>query len=286
MTVLGCHSRHIQTNDGVTLHYLEAGSGPPLVMIPGWSQTAEQFKYQLEALSDRYHCIAIDMRGHGESEKVNIGYKIQRLAKDLDDVLTGLDLTNVAILGHSMGASVIWCYWDLFGAHRLANLILVDEPPVMISNPLWLESEREVFGATWTCESLQKTCSALEGAAGETMTAKFIGGMLTIGISAEQKAWIIGQNLKFPREYAARLLKNKSVQDWRDVIPRISVPTLVIGGKASHTPWKSQAWIHNQIPKSELVLFEEDEGGHHFMFISCPEKFNQVVASFLGSRRE
>ena len=252
-------------------------------MIPGWSQTAEQFKYQIVGLCDRYHCFAIDMRGHGESEKVSFGYKIQRLAKDLHDVLTGLDLNNVALLGHSMGAAVIWCYWDLFGAHRVANLILIDEPPIMISNPLWSESDREHFGATWTFESLLKTCSALEGPAGETTTVEFIGGMLTIKISAEQKAWIIAQNLTFPREYAATLLYNKSIQDWRDVIPRISVPTLVIGGKASHTPWKSQAWIHDQIPNSELVLFDEDEGGHHFMFISCPDKFNQVVATFLGS---
>lgn len=43
----------VTTSDGVTLRYLEAGSGPPLVMIPGWSQTAAQFKHQIEGLSDR-----------------------------------------------------------------------------------------------------------------------------------------------------------------------------------------------------------------------------------------
>ena len=42
------------TNDGVKLHYLEAGSGNPLVMIPGWSQSAMEFKYQLTGLSDKY----------------------------------------------------------------------------------------------------------------------------------------------------------------------------------------------------------------------------------------
>jgi non-heme chloroperoxidase len=71
------------TNDGVKLHYLEAGSGNPLVMIPGWSQSAMEFKYQLTGLSDKYHVYALDMRGHGESAKPNHGYRIQRLSADV-----------------------------------------------------------------------------------------------------------------------------------------------------------------------------------------------------------
>lgn len=57
----------IKTSDGVTLRYVEAGSGRPLVMVPGWSQTAAQFEHQLAGLSDRYRVIALDLRGHGES---------------------------------------------------------------------------------------------------------------------------------------------------------------------------------------------------------------------------
>src|SRR5882672_7284967 len=53
------------TSDGVRLHYIEAGAGDLLVMIPGWSQTAAQFKHQIAGLSDQYHVIAIDMRGMG-----------------------------------------------------------------------------------------------------------------------------------------------------------------------------------------------------------------------------
>ncbi|WP_342018551.1 alpha/beta fold hydrolase [Methyloceanibacter superfactus] len=47
-------------------------------MIPGWSQTAAQFKHQLEGLGDRYHVIALDMRGHGDSDKPSHGYRISR----------------------------------------------------------------------------------------------------------------------------------------------------------------------------------------------------------------
>ena len=73
-------ANYVTTSDGVRLHYLEAGSGQTIVLVPGWSQTAEQYKYQIHGLSSRYHVIALDQRGHGESDKPNSGYKIQRLA--------------------------------------------------------------------------------------------------------------------------------------------------------------------------------------------------------------
>ena len=91
-------SKHFTTADGVRLHYLEAGSGKPLVLIHGWSQCAEEFKHQIAELSGSYRVIAIDQRGHGESEKPGFGYKIHRLSKDLRELLISLDLTDVAVL--------------------------------------------------------------------------------------------------------------------------------------------------------------------------------------------
>jgi non-heme chloroperoxidase len=70
--------------------------------------------------------------------------------------------------------------------------------------------------------------------------------------------------------------------DWRDLIPRINLPTLIISGRASMIPWKSQAWIHRQIKGSQFEVFEEAEGGQHFMFIENPEKFNRMIMKYLG----
>ena len=85
------------TSDGVKLHYREAGKGQPVVMIPGWSQTAAQFKHQLSGLSDKYRVIAIDMRGHGESDNPAYGYRIHRLSADVHEFLTAKGLSNVEI---------------------------------------------------------------------------------------------------------------------------------------------------------------------------------------------
>jgi len=282
MSNTSAESKQFKTSDGASLHYLEAGSGLPLVMIPGWSQSAEQFKYQIDGLSDRYRCIAVDMRGHGDSEKLGYGYKIQRFAKDVYELLTALRLCDVALLGHSMGCSVIWCYWDLFGADRLGKMILIDEPAFLISNPTWTKAELESSGALFDLEALINTCNNLAGPDGKAHTIEFIGRSVTDSISEEEKAWIIQLNLKLPRQHAATLLYNHCAQDWRDVIPRIDIPTLVVGGEASQVPWKSQVWIHDQIPGSKFVLFKKDEGGGHFMFIEGSGKFNKVVADFLG----
>jgi pimeloyl-ACP methyl ester carboxylesterase len=118
--------RAFATSDGVQLSYIRQGSGRPIVLLHGWSQCAEQFKYQIGPFSARYDVIAVDQRSHGESQKVSYGLKISRLAKDLYELLTELDLNEVALLGHSMGSSVIWCYIDLFGPERLSKIILVD----------------------------------------------------------------------------------------------------------------------------------------------------------------
>ncbi|MBI4784575.1 MAG: alpha/beta hydrolase [Oscillatoriophycideae cyanobacterium NC_groundwater_1537_Pr4_S-0.65um_50_18] len=76
-----------RTSDGAALSYISAGQGKSIVMLHGWSQSAEQFKYQIPAFAKHYQVIAIDLRGHGESEKVPFGYRISRLAQDVREVI-------------------------------------------------------------------------------------------------------------------------------------------------------------------------------------------------------
>ncbi len=113
-------------------------------------------------------------------------------------------------------------------------------------------------------------------------TEGFIGGMFNKEYSREEVTWVIQQNLKLPRPYAARLLYDHATNDWRDVLPLIDIPTLIVGGKASLVGWKSQVWMGTQIPGSQVVIFETEEGGNHFMFMENPEKFNRIVKDFMG----
>jgi len=270
------------TSDGVRLHYIEAGSGDVLVMIPGWSQTAAQFKHQIAGLSDRYRVIAIDMRGHGESDKPNHGYRIHRLSADVHEFITANNLKHVTLAGHSMGCSVIWGYWELFGRDRVSKLILIDQMPMITANPIWSEAEKTDAGAILDKDSLYSVTNSLAGPDGVKTTEGFITGMFNKTYPRDELNWVIAQNLKMPRPYAARLLYDHATNDWRDVIPMIDIPTLVFGGKASLVPWKSQVWIGQQIPGARTEIFETEEGGNHFMFMENPEKFNRIVKEFMG----
>jgi pimeloyl-ACP methyl ester carboxylesterase len=98
----------------------------------------------------------------------------------------------------------------------------------------------------------------------------------------EDKAWMVAQTLQCPRRHAAMFLAHLATHDWRGVIPRITRPTLIIGGRVSLVPWRSQVWIQEHIVGARLEIFEEHEGGNHHMFIEGAAKFNRLVTEFLG----
>ncbi len=283
MTASNIRKGSVTVDKGVRLNYLEAGTGHgrTLVLVPGWSQTAEQFRFQLEGLSDRYRVIAFDLRGHGDSDKPDHGYRIQRLAQDLHQALAALVLGDVTILGHSMGCSVLWCYFDLFGADRIARYVFCDQASFLTTDPAWTAEQTANHGSIFTPETVSGTATALRGADGAVATEGFLRTMATEGIDAEQFRWIVEVNLKMPRAHAATLLYNHCHQDWRDVLPRIDRPSLFIGGKASLVPTTCIAWNASQVPGAKLEIFEVDEKGSHFMFIENPAKFNEVVAGFM-----
>ena len=59
--------RTVQIEDGITLHYIEAGEGKPLIIIPSWSLTGAAYKHQISALSRTRRVISLDMRGQARS---------------------------------------------------------------------------------------------------------------------------------------------------------------------------------------------------------------------------
>lgn len=275
-------SRHtFQTSDGVQLSWLEAGSGQTLLMLPGWSQSAALFRDQFEGLSDQFHCLALDYRGHGESEKTDHGYRISRFAQDVQELLEHLQLGQVTLLGHSMGASVIWAFLDVFGSDQLSGIVIDDQSAAMTLLEDESQSEIENAGAIFPWDQLNQICASLKSPDADQVTQSLMDNMLSDQISSADRDWIMAENLKFPRHHAATLLFNHSTQDWRDLITRIQIPTLIIGGESSVVPEVSQRWIHSQIPNSLMEIFPTDAGGHHFAFLENPDRFNILLIEFL-----
>lgn len=275
--------KSVQTSDGVTLSYLEGGTGDPIVMLPGWSQTASMYQGQFQSLCQVGRVVAIDHRGHGESEKPQHGYKVQRLAKDLFEVLEQLNISNPSIIAHSMGAAVTWSFLSLFGAERPPrSLVFVDEPRALLARPDWSEQDcREAGAIVPSLEGLAAFTQAIKSADTPETAVELLRPMFTSSVSEETLRAVALENLKLPRAHAAELLADNVIQDWKSVIERIDVPTLVFGGKASVHPVESQEWIASTIPRAELELFEAEEGGNHFLFYENPDRFNQKTVKFL-----
>ncbi len=270
-----------ELRDGLTLGHIEAGTGAHLVMLPGWSQTAELFETQIETLSSSSHVLALDHRGHGRSDDPPTGYHLHRLAADVHDLLAARDMSEVTLMGHSMGCAVIWSYLELFGDHRLSSLVLVDQMPCAMRNPQWTDQEAADAGATMDFEGLYGFTNSLR-AAGSDPRVDFLRTVTSDGISDEQLAWLIEQNLLMEREQAADLIHDVATHDWRALIATIDLPTLVVAGNSPNVPLRSQQWIAEQIPNARFAMVEGASGGTHFPFVESPEQFNEVVAEFLS----
>ena len=274
----------IHLNSNVTLSALKAGVGDPLIMIPGWSQSSKEWKGSAESLSAMRKVIALDMRGHGESDKPDYGYRVYRLAQDLHETINKLEFPTVDLMAHSMGCSVIWAYIDLYGQDRIGRLVLVDQAPCMFPRAEWSPEEMVQFGCFYkSADEVDELAASAMGCVDLGSTIDFVRGFFTTDFPEQSLPFIAQENLKFPRHLAAQLLRDTAFGDWRDVIKRIRCRTLVVGGDASIFTSDSQRWIASQIPDAQVEIFAANEGGSHFMFVENPDRFDSIVLSFLRS---
>lgn len=112
------------TSDGTEMFYADAGSGPPVLLVHGGFMSHRVFDHQVAALADDYRVLAVDLPGHGNSGKPHVEYTAERYARDVHDLLTELDLTDVRYVGWSLGATIGATYVGLYG-DRVSRLGLV-----------------------------------------------------------------------------------------------------------------------------------------------------------------
>ena len=139
------HTTHFLTNGKIQSAYNDVGSGPPFVLVHGFTGSKLDFHDQLEWFEDIRRLIALDQRGHGESS--NYGpYDFDQLVTDLLGFLDELGITQCDLLGHSMGGMVAMRAVIQYPA-RFRSLILMDtaaEPIEMLSDEQRLQLDRLV----------------------------------------------------------------------------------------------------------------------------------------------
>lgn len=98
--------RNVELIDG-QFSYLEVGSGEPVVLLHALGRGASDWSYVMEALAVKWHCFAIDFRGHGESVHTAT-YSFDEFVLDLGRFVDVLALDSFYLIGHSMGGNVAW----------------------------------------------------------------------------------------------------------------------------------------------------------------------------------
>lgn len=272
-----------ETSDGVQLSYWEAGSGKPLVFIPGWSANGAEFVNVMYLLSKAYHVYVLDPRNQGLSQHVEFGTRIARFSADLKEFSEHLGLKSADYCGWSMGAAVLWGYIDLFGTKGIHKAVFVDEPVSIYSHADWSEQERLDAGGM--------TSSA------ERMVAAFTAGAPTNALAVDMKVVeramakdspyyanseaFANEFVKTDPKFAAKVLFDHATNDWRDVVRyKVTVPTAIFSGEYSNN-LPSQRWMASVIPKAKLYAYTKAEQGDHFLMFKNPFKFAEDLRDFL-----
>src|ERR1700736_3329647 len=119
-------SEFLKTSDGIQIHYVEAGSGRPIVFIPGWTMPSWIWQKQIEVFSKKYHVIAVDPRSQGESDKPTYGHLPETRARDYKELVDHLSLKQPVLVGWSMACGELAKYAEQFGGDNVGGFVLVD----------------------------------------------------------------------------------------------------------------------------------------------------------------
>src|ERR1051325_11629130 len=118
---------HFTSTDGVRLSHTDEGTGHPVVLIHGYTAPASAWVLTVDALTAAGHrTICFDRRSHGESESPQHGQRMARHGRDLGELLEHLELSDVSLVGASMGGNTSWAYLDQYGSSRVRDVVIVD----------------------------------------------------------------------------------------------------------------------------------------------------------------
>jgi pimeloyl-ACP methyl ester carboxylesterase len=241
--------------------WLEAGSGPPLVLVHGAGGSAELWPRQLDGLADVARVVAPDLPGHGA-----LGRRgrptIAAYAEWLDGFLTAVVEEPAVLVGHSMGGAIAQAL-ALQRPERLAGLVLIATGARLRVLPRLVELLRR------------------DPRAGQSVLQE-------LSFGADAPAECSAMVARVLHEAAPLVTLGDFLAcdrfDVRDRLSALRIPTLVLAGTADRlTPPRYPRFLVDTIAGARLV---EIEGAGHFPQLERPEAVNAAIRAFLAERRE
>ena len=273
-------SRSFITSDGARLHYLEAGprpdatsafgGSPTVVFVPGWTMPGWIFQHQIDALKDRFHVLALDPRGQGESEVTAFGYSYERRGRDIGELIDHAAGGPVVLVGWSLGVLDSLAYVAGQGDGRLAGLVLIDnsvgEEPAPVAQP----------GAS-TASPADRT--DIPEAERRRRRAAFVASMFAHDPGADYRARLTDQALRMRQADERRLLAYDVPRTyWRAALHSTDRPVLYVVRP------RLRAQGDNLVRTHADARMEVFETAGHALFVDEADRFDALLIDFLDHR--
>jgi len=269
----------VVTTDGTRLFYRDWGAGRPVLFAAPWALTVDWFEYQMTYLASHgLRCVGYDRRGHGRSDEPGRGYDFDTLASDLATVIERLDLRDITLVAHSMGAGEAVRYLSRYGARRVAKLVLI--API---TPFTLKTADNPDGVERT--QLEKGRDALSrDRAGQIADAApaFFGTDKNKVSAATMQWWIDMLVNRCSLKVMVDLHRVFTETDFRPDLRTIKVPTLIVHGDhdVSTVLDRTGRRTAQLIAGSRLSIYE---GAAHGLPITHMDQLNRELAAFASS---
>ncbi len=255
------------------------GSGRAVVLIHGWPLSGASWSEQVPVLAAAgYRVVSYDRRGFGRSDKPLTGYTYDTLAEDLHALLTEIDLTDVTLVGFSMGGGEVARYFAKYGDERVRSVVFASSV-----TPYLMKGADNPDGPLEKTEAAKMTASltADQESFYDQFTTEFFSVDGDLKVTEEQRLDALALCLQSDKKAALACMAAFANTDFREDLLKVSVPTLVIHGDGDVTVHfeGSGRRTHDAIPGSELYVVK---GGPHGVNVSHPDEWNRVVLEFLG----
>ena len=263
----------------IAIYYEDHGSGQPVVLMHGYPLNADSWERQEpELLRAGYRVIRYDRRGFGRSSKPTTGYDYDTFAADLNTLLERLDLHDVVLVGFSMGTGEVARYLGRYGSARVAKAVLLGAIP-----PFLLKRDDNPEG--------------IDGQVFEDMKAgilrdryvhlkNFLDNFSNVDVLAPERisdqAWQASFNVAAGSgPHATYACVDTWLEDFRDDLSKIDVPTLLVHGTADRIlPIEATA---DRLPGLIADLrYVRVEGGPHNIGWTHPDEVNGALLEFLA----
>jgi non-heme chloroperoxidase len=263
----------------IELHYEDHGSGQPVVLIHGYPLNGASWEKQERVLLQAgYRVITYDRRGFGKSSQPTGGYDYDTFAADLSILLEHLNLNDVVLVGFSMGTGEVTRYLGTYGSGRVAKAVLMGAiPPFLLKTG---DNPDGVPGSVF--DEIKEAVVADRPAYFKAFLDNFYNVDVLGGTRISEQAWqnsfIVAVGAS---PFAAHACVGTWLTDFRDDLPQIDVPTLLIHGNADRIlPYEATAArLPGLIKDLEFVTVE---GGPHNIAWTHADEVNKALLAFLA----